>query len=456
MTIRTKLTLSVTLLFTATLGMLGYSIVRVGQARVKAETLEKTQIIENTVRRAASDALLQRDDILLLSYVKFLRRQFEELTYCNLTWVAGERTRTHHIGAKATTGSVRSRVLRVVDPADKSRQVVLDIGIDESILKAKVDEEVSRMQRDLMRLFGIALLVGILFSVWFARKITRPLGALSEVAGEIGRGKLGVRLEWKSKDEVGELVAGFNHMSRRLEELDVMKKDFISAVTHELRSPLGAIESFLNLMEGKMVGGRPTNPDQFMQYFGRIKTNVKRLSGFISDLLDVAKIERGKMECTLKPIQVQNVAGEVVQFFEAKSREQGVTVSNRLDRQMGPVQGDSERLRQVFVNLIANSLKFTPKGGNVWIQGEQYREEGSKFIEVSVVDTGSGMDDEDRKKLFSKFQQGKNTNSRLTGSRGTGLGLFIVKSIVEAHGGKVSVKSQPGKGTQFLFNLRMV
>jgi two-component system phosphate regulon sensor histidine kinase PhoR len=208
-------------------------------------------------------------------------------------------------------------------------------------------------------------------------------------------------------------------------------------------------------MAAKMVGGRPSDPAQFQAYFDRIKTNVGRLSGFINDLLDVAKIERGKMECTLKSMRLQDVAGDVVQFFEAKAKEQGVTLATRLDPNMGPVQGDPERLRQVIVNLVSNALKFTPKGGSVWIQGEQFRENGGRYVEVSVVDTGRGMDAEDQKRLFQKFAQGKNTNERVAGHRGTGLGLVIVKSIVEAHGGKVSVKSQVGKGTQFQFSVRM-
>jgi len=245
-------------------------------------------------------------------------------------------------------------------------------------------------------------------------------------------------------------------MSQRLEELDAMKKDFVSAVTHELRSPLGAIDSFLNLMESKMEDGRVRDPHAFNTYFGRVKQNVRRLSGFITDLLDIAKIERGKMECVLKPISLHPVAEDVVQFFEAKSKESEVSIVNQLSAGAGKVQGDSERLRQVFVNLISNALKFTPKGGSIWVTAEQFRENGAKFLEVAVQDSGRGIPQKDLERLFEKFQQGQNTKQRVSGSHGTGLGLFIVKSIIEAHGGKVGVQSSEGKGTKFLFSLRMV
>lgn len=457
MTIRAKLTLSVTALFAVALATLGLVFVRLEGIQLQLKAEEDIRIIANTVDRAARDALVQRDDLLLLSYVKFLQKQFPALSYVEVAWMEEGRTRTNRIGAAegSTPGSVHEQTFQVKDPTTAGRHVQLKVGIDEGVFRAEVDRQLGRIARDLARLFGIAIIAAALFSDWFARKLTRPLAALSEVAGEIGRGKLGVRLEWKSNDEVGALVAGFNHMSQRLEELDAMKKDFVSAVTHELRSPLGAIESFLNLMQAKMVGGRPTDPAQFQTYFDRIKANVTRLSGFINDLLDVAKIERGKMECSLRPMKIQDVASDVVQFFEAKAKEGGVTLLSRLDANLSAVSGDPERLRQVFVNLVSNSLKFTPSGGSVWISGEQYRENGSHFLEVSVVDNGRGMDAEDQKKLFEKFAQGKNAELRVAGSRGTGLGLVIVKSIVEAHGGSVVVKSQPGKGTQFQFSVKM-
>lgn len=457
MTIRTKLTLSVTALFAVALSTLGVIFIGLERSQLELQAREEARIIVSTVDRAAKDALVQRDDLLLLSYIKFLQQEFPGLSFVEVSWQEGDRTRTHHIGRpkEDDPDGRREQVIRVKDPGDSGRVVTLGIDIDQRYFAERVDKQVARVTRDLIRLFGIATIIAALFSDWFARSLTKPLAALSEVAGEIGRGKLGVRLEWKSNDEVGALVQGFNQMSQRLEELDAMKRDFVSAVTHELRSPLGAIESFLNLMSAKMVGGKPSDPAVFQTYFDRIRTNVGRLSGFINDLLDVAKIERGKMECTLKPMRLQEVAADVVQFFEAKAREQGVTLQTRLDPNLSQVHGDSERLRQVIVNLVSNALKFTPKGGSVWIQGEQFREQGNRFLEVSIVDTGRGMDAEDQKVLFQKFAQGKNARERVAGNHGTGLGLVIVKSIVEAHGGKVAVKSQPGKGTQFQFSVRM-
>jgi len=456
MSIRLKLSLSVALLFTVCLTGLGLMLMRIETAHLRADAGGRRRLIESTVRRAGQDALLQQDDLLLLSYVKFLQKQFPEFASCKITWRDGERVRRHTIGTLVSSGKVSSKVIRVLDPADENRELTLDVGVDEKSMQALLDEQIALLQRNLLRLFGIALIVAIIFADWFARKITRPVAELSRAATQIGEGKLGVRLDWKSNDELGLLVQGFNRMSQRLEELDAMKKDFVSAVTHELRSPLGAIDSFLSLMESKMEHGRVRDPSAFATYFDRVKQNVRRLSGFITDLLDVAKIERGKMECVLKPIRLRPLAEDVVQFFEAKAQQTGVRILNKLDTGGAKVDGDAERLRQVFVNLISNALKFTPRGGKIWITSEQFRENGSKYLEVAIQDSGRGIGEEDLQKLFQKFQQGQNTKRRVSGSHGTGLGLFIVRSIVEAHGGKVSVKSEVGKGTKFLFSLRMV
>ena len=464
MTIRLKLSLATAAILASGLGFLGWALVTLEGRYLREESQKGNALFLQTVRRAAEDALIQKDDLLLVSYIKFLQKQHKSLLYCRIDWhtPGGERVLTLGPPSSSTTWvpstgarKVEEIPLRVVDPRDPKRFVVLLLGVNMESIEERVTEGISRLQRDLLRVFCIAMILGVLFSDWLARSITQPLRALVSAVGQVGSGKLGTRLEWKSADEVGGLVKGFNQMTQRLEDLDVMKRDFVSSVTHELRSPLGAIESFLRLIETKMVDGRLADPQQVQEYLSRISANVRRLSGFINDLLDVAKIERGKMECVLRPMKIQEVASEVVQFFEAKSKEHRISLASRLPPDLPPIQGDAERLRQVLVNLVANALKFTPDGGQIWLQSEIFREGERRWVEVAVTDTGRGMAPQDLAGLFQKFQQGRNVSSGVVGHKGTGLGLFIVKSIVEAHGGKVGVKSLPGKGTQFAFNLRM-
>jgi len=456
MSIRLKLSLAIGLLLSSSLLGVGFLLLEMESRNLRQDMAKDERFIVAMVRRAAEDALVQKDDLLLLSYGKFLRQQFPALEYVRITWHGSGKDRTYTVGAATPSPGLESTLLRLDDPVEPGRGVTLDVGINEASMRIRLQENIARTRRNFLRLFGIAVIGALVFADLFARRLSRPLKELSRAAAEIGHGKQGVRLAWKSKDEVGRLVEGFNRMAERLEELDALKKDFVSAVTHELRSPLGAIESFLNLMETKLAGGAPQDPVQFKAYFDRIKQNVRRLSGFINDLLDTAKIERGKMECALKPVKLQGVAADVVQFFEAKAKEQEIAITNRVNPDTGPVQADPERLRQVLVNLVSNALKFTPRGGKIWITTEQYRENGQRFLEVAVQDSGHGISPEDQKRLFQKFAQGKNNTQRIAGSHGTGLGLFIVKAIVEAHGGTISVQSELGKGTRFVFGLKMV
>jgi signal transduction histidine kinase len=453
MTIRTKLALSISVLLSVAIAALGAGTLLISLSFDEREGRHRIAVIENSVQKAAQDALLQKDDLLLISYVKFLQVQYPALSFARVVWQTDGRMRELEVGSRPA-GRPEERAIQVVHPGDSERRMSVRIGIDRDVLERQLYEDERRLAKIFLVLAGGILALGAAFVVWFAGTLTAPVAQLVKLAGDIGAGKLGGRLEWASDDELGQLVKVFNSMSQRLEDLDETKKNFVSSVTHELRSPLGAIESFLNLVQGKLQDRDDPDTRQSREYLGRIQVNVQRLGGFINDLLDVAKIEKGKMECVLKPMRLQEVAADVCQFFEAKAKSQGVALKQGLDG-LPDVMGDPERLRQVLVNLIANGLKFTPSGGHVALGGEQYREGDHRWVEVSVTDTGRGMDPRDLSRLFSAFSQGRNVSEGVAGAKGTGLGLFITRSIVEQHGGKINVKSAPGKGTQIVFSLRL-
>lgn len=452
MTIRTRLVISVGLLLLFSMALVGYGVMAVQLSFAKRDAERRVDVIVNSVQRAAEDALLQKDDVLLVSYVKFLQQQYPSLAYANIQWVHGEKSRGLRVGEPRAGPQMQLTSLQVSSPSDPQRKVAIQLGIDRETLYSQVSAGQDRLARTFVGVAAVALLIGVIFAYWFARSVTQPIQALSRLAHEIGRGKLGMRLEWRSDDELGRLIEAFNGMSVRLEELDEAKKTFVSSVTHELRSPLGAIESFLHLLRDKVNAG--DKGPQTEEYLTRIQANVHRLAGFINDLLDVAKIEKGRMECTLRPMRIQEVAGEVGQFFEARARQQGVDLLNELPADLPSIQGDPDRLRQVLVNLVANSLKFTPQGGSIKVTGEQFREGEARWVEVAVSDTGRGLAGGDQDRMFKAFSQGKNVTDGVIGAKGTGLGLYIVKSIIDQHGGKIDVRSAPGKGTQFRFSVR--
>ncbi|MBI2787718.1 MAG: HAMP domain-containing histidine kinase [Elusimicrobia bacterium] len=454
MTIRSRLVVSTFLLQVVSMALLGWGVLAVRNQYQQRDMRALAATIAVSVERAASDSLIQRDDVALLSNLKFLKAQYPAIASAQIRWKAKGRERVATVGTETFGARTRASRFVVADPADAGRSVEVDLQLDESVLWAPFLEANQRLAKIILLVWAVASLLGLAVSFLIARSLTRPIVELSRLAGEIGAGKLGGKLEWDSDDELGGLVRVFNAMSGRLEEFDSIKRNFVSSVTHELRSPLGAIESFLQLIREKTSGGTPEGLAQSREFLERIQVNVHRLSGFINDLLDVAKIEKGKMECVLRPMELPQVANEVCQFFEAKALQQGVTISNRLTA-LPSVIGDADRVRQVLVNLIANGLKFTSAGGQVWVSGEQFRDGGARWIEVTVGDTGRGMDAADRDRLFQPFTQGRNISEGVTGHKGTGLGLYIVKSIVDQHGGKIEVKSTPGQGTRISFSLKV-
>lgn len=454
MTIRARLIAHAALLQIASLLLLGYGVVSVQRALGEREVLRAEELLKHAVARTATDALIQQDQVQLLSYLNFLKVQYPALAYAHVVWRKATKTTTQNLGAAQSGGSIDERRVRVSDPSIPDSIVEISFGVDRDVLRGPALERRRMMMKVLVLVGSLTALLGLILAVLLARSLTASLVALGGMAEQISEGRLGVRLEWKTDDEIGALVRVFNAMSARLADLDLVKKNFVSSVTHELRSPLGAIESFLPLIRQKISAGGKQGLNLSLDYIDRIEANVQRLNRFITDLLDVAKIEQGKMECVLRPLALEPLAAEAARFFEAKALAQGVVVENKIGG-VPPVLADADRIRQVLINLLANALKFTPSGGKVRLEAEQVRDAAGRWIEVAVEDTGRGMSDADRGRLFKTFSQGLNVDEGVTGHKGTGLGLYIVKSIVDQHGGRVEARSEPGKGSRLTFSLKV-
>ena len=454
MTIRVRLIVQAVFLQFVSLVLLAYGVMAV-QSTLGKRDVERAEVqIRQAVTRTATEALIQEDQVQLLSYLNFMKMQYPALERARIVWRNGSRSSSQSLGTPTPGGHMIEERVMVADPASPERSVEVTFGVNPDVLRWPVQDSRRRMLKILALVGAFTALITLILSILMSRALTRPLEALGRMAGKISEGRLGVRLEWKSQDEIGALVGVFNNMSARLAEMDLSKKDFVSSVTHELRSPLGAVESFLPLIREKIEAGDAKSLATAVEYVDRIEANARRLNRFITDLLDVAKIEQGKMECVIRRIELDPVAAEVAQFFEAKAGSQGVAIDNRLVGAPA-VLGDVDRIRQVLVNLMANSLKFTPSGGRVWIEARPRKLNGERRLEVVVGDTGRGIAKTDLERLFKPFSQGRNVSEGVAGPKGTGLGLYIVKSIVDQHGGTVEVRSTPGQGTQISFSLKI-
>jgi len=229
-----------------------------------------------------------------------------------------------------------------------------------------------------------------------------------------------------------------------LTELDRLKNDFVSSITHELRSPLANIKNYLNsLIKGRFGNLEP----EFRNILKVILNNTMRLSKFIDNVLDFSKIEAGMFKLEKQKIYILEIIEEVILFFEERAREKNITIDIKISEEDITIEADPDKLKQIFINLIDNSLKFTPENGKIKIEE---RKRGD-FIEISVTDTGMGIPEEDIKNIFNRFYQAKHQGK--IQYKGTGIGLAITKSLVELHGGNIWVESKLNKGSKFTFTI---
>jgi signal transduction histidine kinase len=230
------------------------------------------------------------------------------------------------------------------------------------------------------------------------------------------------------------------HDVTRFKELDQMKTDFVRMVSHELRSPISAIRlQHRVILDG--LAGELT--DKQRELLTRAQAKLQGLLELINDLLDVAKMEAGFRHFEQVPLQLSEVLAEIVEFMEAKAEVQGVKLCLEAAPDLPPILADRRGMEEVFTNLISNAINYSPAGGNVTVCAKMRGD----FLEVTVSDQGIGIEPEEIPKIFDKFYRVKSPQTRQV--IGTGLGLPIVKSVVEAHRGAIEVESQVGEGSTF-------
>jgi len=252
------------------------------------------------------------------------------------------------------------------------------------------------------------------------------------------------------EDENGQtvgMVTVLNDVTKQ-KELDQMKSQFLSNVTHELRNPIGAIkQSIAVILEG--TTGSLTGPQR--KFLSNAKRNLDRLSALVDDILDLSKLEAQKMEIKPVPTAIVTVVDEVCETLSAWVKNKEISLVKNIQEGLPDINMDPDRIIQVLINIISNAIKFTPKDGTITISAK-LSDSGDR-MEISVADTGAGIPEEDLLKIFGKFQQAKN---QAAGEKsGTGLGLAIAQELVQLHGGAISVDSTEGEGTTFTFTLSM-
>jgi signal transduction histidine kinase len=269
------------------------------------------------------------------------------------------------------------------------------------------------------------------------RDFVRILGELEEKREELERLN-------------GQLTASnaeLNEANARLRELAEMREEFLALTTHDLRSPLTVISGVISFFTSGRLG--ELSPEQ-KNMVGMMERNTQNLIELVNDLLDAAKLESGSLQLELSDVDLHVLVHEICEPFVQLAREKGVTLT-QLDASAGSpciLRADRAKLRRIIVNLLSNALKFTTKGGRVSVRVEAA---GDGYVRIAVADTGVGIAADDLPFLFDKYEQARHRATR--GEKGTGLGLYITRQLVELHGGKIRVESEVGRGSTFSFTL---
>jgi len=269
----------------------------------------------------------------------------------------------------------------------------------------------------------------------------RQIGLLETFADQAVVAIENVRLFREIQDKTRQLEAA----NERLMQLDQLKSDFVSNVTHELRTPLTAIKGAVDLILREVMG--PLNEKQ-SHYLTRVQANTQHLGGLINDLLDLAKIEEGKVELNATRVSLGGLVHEVVETLRPVAAQKPVALDVTLPETSILVWADRDKVTQVLMNLVGNAIKFTPALGKVTIATAR---NGNEWAQIIINDSGPGIPSEEKEKIFQKFYQLAERGGPKP--KGTGLGLAISKTLVELHGGKIWVASEPTSGSTFCFTL---
>ena len=256
-----------------------------------------------------------------------------------------------------------------------------------------------------------------------------------------------VRLE-RSHEEAEELARKYEAEKIRAESANRAKSEFLANMSHELRTPLNAINGFSEIMVGEMYG--PLGDPRYRSYAEDILGSGQHLLALINDVLDMSKIEAGKMSLRFEPLRLDELAADALRLIRNRAESAGLTLAIEVPP-LPDVDGDYRALKQVLLNLLSNAVKFTPRGGRIVIAAERRHDASGERVDVSVRDTGIGIAPDDLARLARPFEQIESQHAKT--QQGTGLGLALCKSLIEMHDGVLRMESRPGVGTRVSFLL---
>jgi signal transduction histidine kinase len=285
-------------------------------------------------------------------------------------------------------------------------------------------------------------IIALIFVALLTKHITKPMNQMKAVAKKVASGEFTGRINVKGKDELSELSKSFNEMITELENLEKMRRDFIGNVSHELRTPLTSIKGFV---DGIIDGVIP--PEKHEYYLRIVRDETSRMQDLVNDLLSLAKLQGGEVALEYSIFDINELIRRSVISLQQMFLEKNLEFNALFETERMFVRADLDSIQRVIINLLHNAIKFTPENGV--IAAKTYYEKNK--VVISIEDSGRGIPKEDLPGIFERFY--KTDKSRSEDRTGVGLGLAIVRNIINKHDETIKVESQEGHGTRFIFTL---
>jgi two-component system sensor histidine kinase BaeS len=286
----------------------------------------------------------------------------------------------------------------------------------------------------------LAVAIALILTFFLSRRILAPVKALTSATREFGKGNFSHRVDTRDEGEMGELARSFNTMADDLQRNERLRRNMVADIAHELRTPLSNLRGYL-----EAIGDGLVNLDDTTVH--SLSEEASSLSRLVDDLQELSLADAGELKLIFQPEDISHLISETVTVLQAKASAKNIKISTDLPAKLPEANIDSHRIRQVLYNLLDNAVAHTGPEGRITVTA---RQEGDSLY-ISVADTGEGIPAEDLPLIFERFYRVDKSRTRATG--GTGLGLTIAKRLVEAHGGRIDVRSRPGQGTTFTFSL---
>ncbi len=337
-------------------------------------------------------------------------------------------------GVEVLKASLKSHVQAV--------SITARVDFSTRLIYQEMESSLRQSSANFFIILALSFAIGCIGVLIITRAVADPIKAMAEAARSIGSGRLDHEIPVNGRDEMARLALEFNEMARKLRESDEIRRDFVSSITHDLRSPVTGIELCSDLI---MKLAEKKEYDRIPEQVISINEHSQRLNRFIDSMLEVSRIESGEMKLDIKPVNLEELADRAVRAFRAYASQKGLKLELVIAEELPDTKGDPDRLYQVLANIIGNAVKFTASGAvSVFVESAPGGQQ------VRVCDTGPGIVAHELRNIFSKYYRISSGRREYPSAKtGTGLGLYIAKFIIELHGGRITVESEVGRGSAF-------